>query len=367
MKPLSAAALGLFLGLGFSAGCRVSLGDDLIYSCTSDADCAGDGFTCAAPQGGAGYCCKPAGDETCNGRDDNCNGQIDEGMPAETCNGKDDDCDGQTDEGFNLQTDTLNCGRCGNACATLQQCQAGSCITVGEVVCGDGVDNDADGKADCVDADCDRQLCGPGCQCRALKKAEGNCDNGQDDDGDSKVDCADEDCAGAGCGNGGCSCSMGKKTETACNDSADNDGDGQSDCGDTDCVGALCHAAPQTWRCGGGNACLCNDAGVVDEDGGVFCRDRKDNDCDGLLDCAEASCNMITCSPDGGAGCLCNGGQAHETLCADRRDNDDDGFTDCADSLPDGGGDCPIGTMCTYLSPQGMVKSGNCNAMRTCH
>ena len=47
--------------------------------------------------------------ETCNGKDDDCDGQVDEGVknkcgkcgavPKEICNGKDDDCDGAKDEG----------------------------------------------------------------------------------------------------------------------------------------------------------------------------------------------------------------------------------------------------------------------------
>ena len=36
--------------------------------------------------------------EACNGTDDDCDGFIDEGFPEETCNGEDDDCDGVTDE-----------------------------------------------------------------------------------------------------------------------------------------------------------------------------------------------------------------------------------------------------------------------------
>jgi alpha-tubulin suppressor-like RCC1 family protein len=50
---------------------------------------------------------------------------------TETCNGMDDDCDGMVDEGFDLQTDTANCGRCGNACmldhTATPVCAAGTC------------------------------------------------------------------------------------------------------------------------------------------------------------------------------------------------------------------------------------------------
>ncbi len=103
--------------------------------------CMGGSLSC---QGAVG----PA-TETCNGRDDNCNNMIDDGVPdngscgtnegectagtnrcvgggyscqgsvgprLERCNGLDDDCNMMIDETFNLQTDIRNCGTCGNAC-----------------------------------------------------------------------------------------------------------------------------------------------------------------------------------------------------------------------------------------------------------
>ncbi|MGV3620997.1 MAG: hypothetical protein ACO1OB_09270, partial [Archangium sp.] len=84
--------------------------------------------------------------EMCNGLDDDCDGQVDEGQMNETCgvgecvrsvsscvdggtamctpgdpvtelcNGKDDDCDGTNDNGFDLTADRMNCGTCGNVC-----------------------------------------------------------------------------------------------------------------------------------------------------------------------------------------------------------------------------------------------------------
>ncbi|MCA9542774.1 MAG: putative metal-binding motif-containing protein, partial [Myxococcales bacterium] len=69
---------------------------------------------------GCEYACRPDGNETCDGADDDCDGRVDEGTlnrcgacgpePAEVCDGLDNDCDGATDEG------TLNaCGQCGAA------------------------------------------------------------------------------------------------------------------------------------------------------------------------------------------------------------------------------------------------------------
>jgi MYXO-CTERM domain-containing protein len=45
----------------------------------------------------AGRACRPEM-EVCNGRDDDCDGEIDEDAAAELCNGRDDDCDGMIDE-----------------------------------------------------------------------------------------------------------------------------------------------------------------------------------------------------------------------------------------------------------------------------
>ena len=53
------------------------------------------------------------------------------GDGSELCNGVDDDCDGFSDEEFNIQSDPLNCGRCGLACETgnaTPSCLGGRCI-----------------------------------------------------------------------------------------------------------------------------------------------------------------------------------------------------------------------------------------------
>ena len=363
LSPLGLAGIALASAV-VTFACTVNLPDTTIYSCTADKDCAGDGYKCAARPGGLGRCCKPTGPEVCNGLDDDCNGLVDDGFPPEPCNGKDDDCDGKIDNGFDLQNDPANCGACSHACQTNEFCSIGTCVKRGETDCADGIDNDDDGKTDCADPDCNLEPCGSRCECRGGVKSERNCTDGLDNDGDGKTDCADEDCAGAGCFDGGCTCLGLKPSETNCFDGVDDDGDGKTDCDDPDCANQFCKPTPSSFTCAG-TSCLCNSGAGVTETGAVLCRDRIDNDCNGLTDCQEIACDGLSCALDGGSSCQCVAGTATEKDCADRQDDDNDGLTDCGDSLPDGGGDCPIGVACTYLQA-GSVKNGACTADHLC-
>ncbi len=166
------------------------------FACEQEADC-GSGYNCR-PQAKGGALCFPAGTclnvDPCNAKDDDCDGVVDnfvreDGaycetpmkgaclagktrciagalacietvMPvAEICNGLDDDCDGLIDEDFMLSSSPNNCGRCGRQCGAGTSCGGGECI---ESVCGDGVDNDSNGVADCLDLACSAKTCFPG-------------------------------------------------------------------------------------------------------------------------------------------------------------------------------------------------------------
>jgi len=123
--------------------------------------------------------------ETCNGLDDNCNGQVDEnnpgggascmtGMPGicatgtqmcsngalvcqsnaqaqpETCNGTDDNCNGTADEGNPGGGVMCSCGG-------TSACSAGKLVCQGctvEYICNNGASDDGDNKTDCADTDC---------------------------------------------------------------------------------------------------------------------------------------------------------------------------------------------------------------------
>jgi hypothetical protein len=87
-------------------------------------------------------------------------------------------------------------------------------------LCGNGLDDDGDGKKDCLDDDC---AADPLCVTDPILE---HCANGLDDDGDGDTDCDDNDCLT----NPHC-------VEVFCSDGVSNDDDGLVDCEDPDCQG----------------------------------------------------------------------------------------------------------------------------------
>ncbi len=167
---------------------------------------------------GCEYTCPvwPPVAELCNDKDDNCDGNINEGNPEggqpcqescpggvckgectagttlcagsvltcvpgkgpsiEVCNGLDDDCDGVVDNGFDLKNDPLNCGTCGHVCDlknAIGGCTDGKCVIR---ACQPGF-NSIDGNDD------------NGCEyaCPVNPPTVETC-NGKDDDCDGVVD-----------------------------------------------------------------------------------------------------------------------------------------------------------------------------------
>ncbi|APR85549.1 Tryptophan synthase alpha chain [Minicystis rosea] len=169
--PLNCGSCGNVCNLSnATATCAVVMG---VPTCVV-ATCA-DGFSDLDKlgQNGCEYQCPvwPAVAETCNDKDDNCDGLVNEGNPGggqtcesncpggtclgectpgttlcagtsilcvggqgptlEVCDGKDNNCDGTVDDGFDLQNDPLNCGVCGKVCTAknaIGGCQNGQCV-----------------------------------------------------------------------------------------------------------------------------------------------------------------------------------------------------------------------------------------------
>ena len=174
------------------------------------------GVRACGPEG-LGPCEGPeAQPETCNGADDDCDGQTDEGVPsdactiesawgecsgqsacaagegycdapipaAEACDGADDDCDGETDEDTEAECSPGLCaaGACDAVCADHAGCAADAFCDLADV------DGDGD-PAECLSKRSDGQKCG---DASGVECASGTCANGHCC-GDPEGDCCAQD------------------------------------------------------------------------------------------------------------------------------------------------------------------------------
>ena len=366
------------------ASCQVSASGDIgcDYACSAgyiDLD--------GSPLNGCEYACTAGGSEVCDGSDNDCDGQVDEntlesfytgpagtlgvgdcrsGIKAceagqlvitqaevvpgeELCDGRDNDCDGQSDDGFALGAicDGADSDLCQNgvqvcsADRTGVVCSAESASDLRDVC--DGADNDCDssttdGFHDAqLGASCDAgntSFCSPGslvCQSGSLMCSDadraplnhcGKCDamececpcdlssGGCDTDGSGFICECDLDCTGP---DAGCACDLGPGCDAY-------DGDNECTC-DPECSGQvgcscditadICDAKAGGWVCGCDTACeamcACDlTAGACDVDAaGVAC--FCDTDCGDPGSCFCDDLDPTTCAVDAdGNGCPCD-------------------------------------------------------------
>ena len=284
------------------------------------------------------------------------------------------------------------CDADGHTCSSESPSTCSACPTGLVEICNDGVDNNCNGLVDCTDPQCQPVGNDPGAFCNlvghtcsvngapgpsacttcsgnggTVETAEVSCGDGKDNDCNGLVDCQDANCAGSPCAFG-FTCDSVKKTCSVPSATC-------TTCGQPACVGMTCDVLGHT--CGAESPSTCNacPGGSVE-----ICNDGKDNNCNGLIDCAEASCQPVgnepgalcdavghTCSVKGTTGtstcavCSGNGGtpEAREASCGDGKDNDCNGLVDCQDpncsSLP-----CALGFTCDPTAKTCSVPSSSC-------
>ncbi len=327
--------------------CDGEVDEDLTQACGSSEGACQQG-TQQCQDGSWGACSDKIGSsqETCNGEDDDCDGQTDEGLTQScgksqgicsqgtrqcqngqwgtcqggtragqdgppNCDGRDNDCDGQMDEGCDCRTgSTRSCGtgtgQCQKGTQTCQNGTWGPCQgSVGKSaeVC-DGRDNDCDGQ---IDENVTRP-CG---------NSTGQCQKG------TEV-----------CQQGTWSSCQGNRTSSqeTC-DGQDNDCDGQVDeLGPQSCGKSTgqCQQGQRTCENGSWSSCQ---GGT--EPSKEMC-DGRDNDCDGQVDelnsqsCGTSTgqCQQGTRSCTSGSWTSCQGKQGPSAEICDGLDNDCDGQVD---------------------------------------
>jgi hypothetical protein len=135
-----------------------------------------------------------------------------------------------------------------------------------EEVCGDSIDNDADGQIDCADSECANLF-----ECKnppvdagpAVDSGPAAADSGTTPSADAGSPSSVPDAGTASSGDGGST----PQGDEICDDTIDNDGDLMVDCADEDCFGVGdCPRGPED------------------------CSDGQDNNGDNLVDCQDPLC-----------------------------------------------------------------------------
>ena len=212
---------------------------------------------------------------------------------SDLCDGRDNDCDGSLDESHVITT--TNCGV--GACARTgqSQCQSGSVVDTCAAGPTTGTDNDCDGIDDDCDGSKDESYVAPVTYCgvgACARTGLNTCVSG------SFVNT--------------CSAGTPAANDATC-DNVDNDCSGQTDedyvqlqtsCG----VGYCARNGLTTCTAGSvGDTCVAGSPSA----GGEVC-DLVDNDCDGQTDAADGSLNLVLCEKQQG---VCSGATKTASMC----------------------------------------------------
>jgi len=221
---------------GLDDDCDGSVDDEADCSCATPADCD-DANPCTTDECGTDLRCRIAAladGAACPGG--TCCARACVGTDAEVCNGRDDDCDGTVDEGFACPAGepvacTTSCGSAGiGMCSAACLPPAGALCPAPAEAC-NGADDDCDGACDdgfdcCAGA---AEACTTGTGAAGVRNCGGDCSlgpclassdpcNGADDNGDTACDEGFACCAGAS-ESRACTCggSESRSCDGACN------------------------------------------------------------------------------------------------------------------------------------------------------
>jgi hypothetical protein len=179
-----------------------------------------------------------------------------------------------------------------------EDCKATSAT---ETNCGDGLDEDCDGKVDCLDPDCDAKACEDGDQCTEGEVCQKSaCGGGTavecDDDNSCTTDSCDHTsgCQHAPLAAGACDdgneCTAGDHCAAgACVPGAASGCDDKNPCTDDTCDKDGCQHTPNTLPCDDGNACTTGDRCTQG-----MCKAGPATSCDDKNPCTDDSCDPKT-------------------------------------------------------------------------